>query len=205
MWRAIDLIGVGIANVSGRGILMLTRDVGLCAIWRSSTFVRREAIWKTSDDEGNPMYGCTGFCNELQLMSQQRWSRVAGADVPRTLALNCRQRNPGSPGDGNLRGPHLFAPRGAEYFLLRHGRNRNEAAADGSPRHCTQPFGLAAARRRGRGGLQERARSHDHCGRSLRRCGCSYQHDLCVPKTQIRMYWWCSPPTSARDTMRPTR
>jgi transposase len=28
---------------------------------------------------------------------------------------------------------------------------------------------------------------------------------LCVPKTQIRTYWWCSPPTSARDTMRPTR
>ena len=28
---------------------------------------------------------------------------------------------------------------------------------------------------------------------------------LCVPKTQIRTYWWCSPPTSALDAMRPIR
>ena len=28
---------------------------------------------------------------------------------------------------------------------------------------------------------------------------------VCVPKTQIRTYWWCSPPTSARDAMRPLR
>jgi hypothetical protein len=25
---------------------------------------------------------------------------------------------------------------------------------------------------------------------------------LCVPKTQIRTYWWCSPPISAWETMR---
>ena len=32
--------------------------------------------------------------------------------------------------------------------------------------------------------------------RSSRRCGCLVQSP-CVPKTQVRTYWWCSPPTSA--------
>jgi adenosine/AMP kinase len=32
-----------------------------------------------------------------------------------------------------------------------------------------------------------------------------YPVNVYVPKTQIRTYWWCRPPTRASDTIRPIR
>lgn len=44
MWRAIDLFGMGIVNVRGRGILILTRSYGL---WPNVRF----GVARRSSDE----------------------------------------------------------------------------------------------------------------------------------------------------------